>query len=191
VADGEDERLLADLRAGRRGACAALIHRHYQGVYRFLLHLTRDVALAEDLTQETFATAWEKIGSFAGRSAPGTWLHRIAYGKFVDGRRRLRRGAEVQDCLRQRTATTQTATPLDALIADDQVRHLYAVLHRLEAREQVLLVLHYLQGLSYRELAVVLDEPANTVKWRVRAALEQLRVLFAEGEKHHEHKPIP
>src|SRR5262245_7232022 len=152
VAASEDERLLAAIRAGRREACAALVRAHYAGVYRFLLHLTRDVALAEDLTQDTFATAWEKIGSFAGRSALGTWLHRIAYGKFVGVRRRRRGGAEPHGRLRHR-AGAETATPLDAAIADDQTRHLYVLLHRLEPRDQALLVLHYLQGLRYRELA--------------------------------------
>ncbi len=190
MADSEDERLLADLRAGRREACAALIHAHYQGVYRFLLHLTHDAALAEDLTQETFAAAWEKVGAFAGRSALGTWLHRIAYGKFVDVRRRSRRGAEVYDVVRRRTAPADTATPLDALIADDQTRRLYALLPRLDPRDRALLVLHYLQGLSYRDLAAVVDEPVNTVKWRVREALGRLRALFAGGTKRHEHKPI-
>lgn len=155
MAASEDERLLADIRAGRHEACADLIHTHYQGVYRFLLHLTRDVALAEDLTQETFLTVWEKIGSFAGRPSIATWLHRIAYGKFVDARRRARRGLEVHDRVRQQTPSAAWTTPLDEVIADDQTRHLYAVLHRLEPRDQALLVLHYLQGLSYRDMADV------------------------------------
>ena len=81
-----DRELLDGIRAGRRDACAALIHDHYRAIYRFLLHLTRGEAEAEDLTQETFATVWEKISSFAGRSSLRTWLHRIAYGKFVDAR---------------------------------------------------------------------------------------------------------
>jgi RNA polymerase sigma-70 factor, ECF subfamily len=190
VVSREDERLLAAIRAGRRDACAALVHAHYQAVYRFLLHLTRDVPLAEDLTQEAFATAWEKIGSFAGRSSLRTWLHRIAYAKFVDARRRSRRGAELRGLLRQRAEGAVTASPLDAVTADDQSRHLYALLQRLEPHDQALLVLHYLQGLSYREMAAALDEPANTVKWRVRAALGQLRALFAGGAKRHEQEPV-
>jgi RNA polymerase sigma-70 factor (ECF subfamily) len=190
VADRDDERLLADLRAGRREACAALVHDHYQAVYRLLLHLTRDQALAEDLTQETFAAAWEKVAAFEGRSSLGTWLHRIAYGKFVDARRRARVGSEVHSFLRQRAPAAETATPLDAAIAGDQARHLYMLLHRLDPRDRGLLMLHYLQGMSYRDMAVVVDESANTVKWRVRAALERLRDLFAEGARRHEREPI-
>jgi RNA polymerase sigma-70 factor (ECF subfamily) len=190
VVASEDERLLADIRAGRREACADLIHAHYQGVYRFLLHLTRDVALAEDLTQETFVTVWEKIGSFAGRSSIATWLHRIAYGKFVDARRRARRGLAVHDLVGRQTPSAAWTTPLDEVIADDQTRHLYTVLHRLEPRDQALLVLHYLQGLSYRDMAVVLDESANTLKWRVRVALARLRTSFTGEANRHEHESI-
>jgi RNA polymerase sigma-70 factor (ECF subfamily) len=190
VADLDDERLLADIRAGRRAACAALVHAHYERVYRFLLHLARDAALAEDLTQDTFATVWEKIAGFEGRSSLLTWLHRIAYGKFVDARRRSRRGAEVRELVQRHAPAAETVTPLDAVIADDQSRQLYALLHRLEPRDQAVLVLHYLQGLSYREMALVVDEPANTVKWRVCTALERLRALFAEGARRHEREPI-
>jgi RNA polymerase sigma-70 factor (ECF subfamily) len=190
VTDAGDERLLADLRVGRREACAALIHAHYQAIYRFLLHLTRDVALAEDLTQDTFATAWEKVGSFAGRSSLRTWLHRIAHGKLVDVRRRSRRGAEIHEQVGRQAARAESAGPLDAVIADDQARHLFEQLQRLEPDDRTLLVLHYLQGLSYRDLAGVVDEPVNTVKWRVREALEQLRALFAEEAHRREHEPI-
>jgi RNA polymerase sigma-70 factor (ECF subfamily) len=190
VAAAEDERLLADIRAGRPGACAELIHEHYQGVYRFLVHLTRDVQLAEDLTQDTFVTVWEKIGSFAGRSSVATWLNRIAFGKFVDGRRRARRGLEVHNTVCQRASSTTWTTPLDEVIADDQTRRLYAVLHLLEPRDQALLVLHYLQGLSYRDMADVFGEPANTLKWRIRAALAQLRTLFSREANRHEQKSV-
>src|SRR5262245_24922122 len=93
VAEHSDQRLVSAIQAGRREACAELVHAHYQGIYRYLLHLTRNLTQAEDLTQETFATAWEKIGTFEGRSALGTWLHRIAHGKFVDARRAGRRAA--------------------------------------------------------------------------------------------------
>ena len=99
-----DRDLLDGIRAGRREDCARLIHDHYQAIYRFLLHLTRCEAEAEDLTQETFAAAWEKIGAFEGRSTLRTWLHRIAYGKFVDGRRAGRRSAALMEGLKERGA---------------------------------------------------------------------------------------
>ena len=84
----DERRLLEAVRVGSREAAEAVVHRHHAGVYRFLLHLTRDPDRAEDLTQETFTSAWRRLGGFAGRSGLGTWLHRIAFAKFVDAQRR-------------------------------------------------------------------------------------------------------
>ena len=176
-----DRELLEGIRAGRREACARLIHEHYPAIYRFLLHLARDAAEAEDLTQETFAAAWEKIAAFEGRSALCTWLHRIAYGKFVDARRAGRRSAALAERLRRREPAAAPC-PVEAAVRDDEARRLYAALQRVDAPDRVLLVLHYLQGLSYREMADVTGEPAGTLKWRTSLALDRMRTLLAAEE---------
>ncbi|MGH7140292.1 MAG: RNA polymerase sigma factor, partial [Pirellulales bacterium] len=72
MVERDEQRDWQDLRDGRPEVCAELVRANYQAVYRFLVHLTRDVHRAEDLTQETFATAWERIASFEGRAAPST-----------------------------------------------------------------------------------------------------------------------
>jgi RNA polymerase sigma-70 factor, ECF subfamily len=176
---GPDElRLVSDLRAGRPEACAELVRAHYQAVYRFLAHLCRDAHRAEDLTQETFAAAWEKIATFQGRSSLATWLHRIAYTKFLDARRAERRAAGAFE--RRTGPAAPPAGPLDVAAADDEARRLYRALDELDAPERALLVLHYLQGLSYREMAAVLGEPTGTVKWRTAEALSRLRALLGD-----------
>jgi RNA polymerase sigma-70 factor (ECF subfamily) len=185
VTEPDDQRLVKNLRAGRPEACAAVVRAHYPGVYRFLVHLTRDVHQAEDLTQETFAAAWEKSATFQGRATLATWLHRIAYTKFIDARRAERRAA----ALRARLPRPEVPPPdpFDSVAADDEARRLYRALERLEVPERVVLVLHYLQGLSYRETAAVLDEPTGTVKWRTREALNRLRSLL--GDEVPDHAP--
>jgi RNA polymerase sigma-70 factor (ECF subfamily) len=183
VTKPDEQRLLNDLRAGSPEACAELVRGHYQAVYRWLVHLTRDVHEAEDLTQETFAAAWEKLATFQGRATLATWLHRIAYTKFVDARRAQRRAHGMRE--RLAIPTAPAPDPLDAVLADDEARHLYRLLQGLDAPDRTVLVLHYLQGLSYREMAAVLDEPPGTVKWRTREALERLRALLADEVSDH------
>ena len=160
-----------------------LIHEHYAAIYRFLLHLVRDAAEAEDSTQETFVSAWRKIAAFEGRSALGTWLHRIAYGKFVDARRAGRRSAALAERLRER-GPAASPCPVEAAAQDDEARRLYAALERVDAADRVLLVLHYFQGLSYREMAEVTGEPAGTIKWRTSVALDRMRTLLTAEESH-------
>jgi RNA polymerase sigma-70 factor (ECF subfamily) len=138
---------------------------------------------AEDLTQETFATAWEKIATFQGRSTLSTWLHRIAYTKFIDAQRAQQRAEEMRE--RLNSPKVPPSNPLDTVMADDEARHLYRALHELDAPERTLLVLHYLQGLSYREMASVLAEPLGTVKWRTSEALNELRALLSDEVPDH------
>ncbi len=183
VTKPDDQRMLNDLRAGRSEACGEVIRGHYQAVYRFLVHMTRDVHEAEDLTQETFTAAWQRIGAFEGRATLATWLHRIAYTKFIDAQRAARRNARLQE--RLTSLQTSSDDPSDSVAADDESRRLYQALHGLEGQDRALLVLHYLQGLSYREMSSVLDEPTGTVKWRTSEALNRLRSLLTDEVSHH------
>ncbi len=178
MTSNDEECLLRGLRAGRPEASAELVRVHYQAVYRLLAHLTRDVHRAEDLTQETFITALEKIGGFQQKSSLGTWLHRIAYTKFVDSQRTRQRVDGLLDRVGQSQA--RSVDPLDAAAADEEAKKLHQALDALEESDRSVLVLHYLQGLSYREMSVVLDEPSGTVKWRTHLALERLRELLPE-----------
>jgi RNA polymerase sigma-70 factor (ECF subfamily) len=160
-----------------------LVRAHYEAVYRFLVHLTSDVHQAEDLTQETFAAAWEKIATFQGRATLATWLHRIAYTKFIDAQRAERRAAGMLE--RLTSPNVPPSDPFDTVTADDEAQRLYRALHALDTPERTLLVLHYLQGLSYREMAAVLDEPTGTVKWRTGEALNCLRALLCDEVSDH------
>ena len=183
------ERLLVRrIRAGEREACAELVRSHHVAVYRLLLHLSRDAHAAEDLTQEAFATAWLNIGGFNGSASLATWLHRIAYCKFIDWRRRAEvrgRGArggsadgDAADAVRQLAAAAPG--PLDELLAGESAQRLSRAVGALEECERQVIVLHYFQGLSFREAAVVLGRPAGTVKWQVSRALCRLRERLHE-----------
>lgn len=178
--DEDERRLLESVRAGVREAAEALVHRHHAGVYRFLLHLTRDADRADDLTQETFAAAWRRIGGFGGRSSLATWLHRIAFARFVDARRgRLRAEATIERLGRIRPAST-VADPSAALLDDERARRLYEAVQALDEPERVAVVLHYFQGLSLREVAGVVGRPIGTIKWRTSRALARLRERLGE-----------
>jgi RNA polymerase sigma-70 factor (ECF subfamily) len=176
VTQPDDLRLLRLLRARDREGCAEFVRAHYQAVYRFLAHLTRDVHQAEDLTQETFAAALEKISGFEGRASLATWLHRIAYTRFIDAHRAELRSEKTFE--RVRSSMSSAVDPLDTVSAGEEAQRLYRTLHALDTPERTVLVLHYLQGLSYREMSAVLEEPTGTLKWRTTAALDQLRNLL-------------
>lgn len=160
--DRSERRILKALRDGRREAYVSVIDAHYRSVYRFLLFLGRDAHLAEDLTQEVFASAWRAIGGFRGNSSIRTWLHRIAYHAFVDARRRSNR---------DKTAASRAGyddgvaeDPLAGIVADEHLTHVARALQDLDFEDRTVLLLHYADGLSYREMAQTLGRPDGTLK---------------------------
>ena len=170
---------LKDLRQGRRQAYEAVVLQHYRSIYRFMAYLTRDTGLAEELTQETFASAWANIDSFKGRASPGTWLHRIAYRKFIDSTRRLKLETTLMNGLEpQNEAAAEASDPLHQLTVDENYRLLYEAMRRLKSSDYMVIVLHYIQGLSFRQVAKVLDQPVGTVKWQTSRALKKLKAYL-------------
>jgi RNA polymerase sigma-70 factor (ECF subfamily) len=175
-----DKRLVRRIVAGEHDACAALVRAHHAAVYRFLVRLCRNAATAEDLTQETFLAAWTRIGTFKGTASLATWLHQIAYHKFVDWQRKPRL-ATVEHDGTEATGDSPVG-PLAAVIADEQAARLERAVGRLEPVDREVIVLHYLQGFSFEQMAAVQDQPPGTVKWRTSQALERLRALLEKGQ---------
>ena len=166
-----------DDRAASRRACEILVRRHYKLIYRFLAHLTRDVNWAEDLTQDTFAAAWTSFSQMRKPASFKAWLHRIAYRKFIDSRRRVHRDMALAEKLKHEIPAAEGyPNPLHVLSAEQRTRQLYSAISDLEEPKRLAIVLHYVQGLSLRETAGVLAEPIGTTKWRVSQALRELKV---------------
>ncbi len=171
-----ERRILKALREGRREAYEEIIDTHYASIYRLLLFLTRDASVAEDLTQEVFASAWAAIEGFRGDASVKTWLRRIAYNLFLDAQRRHKRDASLAGQVGADDVGV-AADPLSRIMTEEHLHRMYRAMDDLEDQERAILLLHYLDGLSYREMARVLHQPAGTLKWMTHDALETLRAL--------------
>lgn len=166
-----DPRTLARAREGDLAAFEDLV-RTYQGdVWRFAYHLTRDRALAEDVTQEAFLRAFRFLRSFRGDSKFTSWLFRIARNCGMDAIR-----ARKTHQTREYPAPTGPSDPearaeLDAALASVSEQH----------REPFLLIEVF--GLSYQEAADVLQLKVGTVKSRMhRARLSLMSALAVEED---------
>lgn len=163
------------IRAAAEGDLDAfdVLVRHYQEpVWRFLCSLVRDRALAEDLTQETFLRAFDRLGSFAFRSRFSTWLFTVARNLGIDALRRRER----RDLLLVRLGPH--APPEDPHLGTE----VGTALDALSAKLREALVLVEVMGFSCREAGAILDIPEGTVKSRLHHARAQLVAWFeAEG----------
>lgn len=172
---------LKDMRKGSRRAYEAVVSQHYQSIYSFMVYLSRNTSLAEDLTQETFVSAWSNIDNFNGHATLKTWFHQIAYHKFIDSQRQTKRETDLKSKLNQRIADfTETQNPLYKLMKDEHSILLHMAIQKLKPYEYLLIVLHYFQGLSFRQMDKVLDEPIGTIKWRTSKALKKLKYFLTD-----------
>lgn len=161
--------------------CKEIICQNYREIYRFALYLTEERVAAEDLTQETFMAAWARADTYRAESTVKTWLHRIAYNKFVDSKRELnRQNSFLARYEENRLKDSDCPDPFQKVMVNDELRALYKAMHRLEEPDYICVLLHYVQGFSFRQVAAILDKPAGTVKWQINKALKNLRKFLAD-----------
>jgi RNA polymerase sigma-70 factor, ECF subfamily len=178
-----DGRLLRGLRTGDPAARGRLLEDIYPRLFAYLCHLCGDRDRAADLAQETAMRMWRALPDLEYRSLPSllSWAHRVAHSTYVDARR-----AERDEMPLDAAALVSSGEPLAARAAahldGDAAR---AAVVRLPEHYRQVVVLRFLQGLSYREVAGALDIPPGTVRSRLAKALELLRRDLSGEERDH------
>ena len=182
--DETDEQLMRRFQRGEARAFETLMLRHRTPVYAFLLRLTGERTRAEDLVQETFLRLVKGAAAWEPRAAVRTWLFTIARNLAADeARRAVFRRAEPLDAPGPRGAAQAPADdPPPDRAADSALLRpkLEAALAALPAEQREVFLLREHAGLRFHEIAKVTGTPENTVKSRMRYALEALRQKLAE-----------
>ena len=135
-------------------------------------------ATAEDATQAAFLTAWLRLGDLREPAAFGTWLRRIVRTECV---RVLRRRKLVTQPLDEATSLPTGEGPWEALLAQELKTDVTRALATLPESDRVVLTLHYMSGLSYRELANFLELPLTAVKKRLFSARRRMRRVVEQS----------
>jgi RNA polymerase sigma-70 factor (ECF subfamily) len=171
-----DDELIAKIAAGNRLAMQVLYARHHTRVYRFLLRLVGNDAVAEDLTSDVFLSVWRQADRFEGRSAVTTWLLAIArYKALAELRRRPAALSEGEN--------EGIAEPADDPEVALQAKHRGEILRRclgqLSREHREIIDLVYYHEKSVQEVAGIVGIPSNTVKTRMFYARRRLSELLA------------
>ena len=156
--------------AGDVRAFERLYREHVGRVYGLCLRMTRDPAMAEDCTQETFINAWKALGRFETRSSLGTWLHRIAVNAALAKRRKA--SSVVESPLEDDEETVESDWTLETPV---EVNEIEAAIERLPDGARDVLVLHAIYGYSHIEAAEMLGVAEGTCKAQLHRARSLLR----------------
>ena len=189
----EDESdLLARARGGDRSAFGALVRLYQRRVYAAALHVTGNHADAEDVAQETFVRAYRGLASFDGRADFFTWLYRIAINTALNRLRSGRRTRALADAGAAEVAQlggkpedlgAPRYAPDEQAALTQEVRTVLEAVAALSPTLRVTLLLATVEGLSHKQIAVVLDVPEGTVAWRVNEARRLLRERLGGAPK--------
>ena len=153
---------------GSRPAFEALYRRHVGRIYALCLRLTGNPADAEESTQDAFVRAWQKLGSFRGSSAFGTWLYRIAVNESLTSKRRV---ARPQPYLYLVETISSVAAAKEVYLDE-----LEKAIVRLPDGARRVFVLVAVYGFSHREVARMLGIATGTSK----AQFHRARKLLTE-----------
>jgi len=200
---GRDEaELVVELQAGSETAFDWLVTHYHGPVYNLILGMLGDVADAADSTQEVFLKAFRGIRGFRSGSSLKTWLYRIAIREALNHRRWFKRHLQKNVSIDAEPAEGHAhidvedlgASPFEQL-ATREIQH--AVQHALHQVPDVFrsaVILRDLEGLSYEEVAEVLECSVGTVKSRIlrgrRALREILEPLLGDRESHRQAQPV-
>ena len=160
-------------------AYGELVRRHQSQVRNFLRKLCRDHELADDLAQDCFIHAWEKLHTFSGHGSFIGWMLKVAYTTFLQSKRKSSR----YDQILEKMGHASEAGGSTHTVESDELGDLDKFMAVLTEEERSVMILSYACGLSHREIGDAADMPIGTVKSIIFRGKEKIRERF-EIEDH-------
>src|SRR6187402_373783 len=194
--DASDEVLMVRYQRGDREAFALLVNRHSKQIYNFVLRQLRTPALCEDVTQEVFMRLVQNAAEFKHEARFSTWLYTIARNLCIDQLRKLSHRRHLS--LDQREGNQPDAQLLGETISDpsplssaehnalsSEVRSsIVRAVDSLPDEQREVFLLREVASLPFRDIAEITGVGENTVKSRMRYALDRLKDALSDFEEY-------
>ena len=192
--DPPDETLMLRYQQGDRTAFAVLVRRHQQPLFNFALRQVRVPQVAEDVVQETFVRVVQNAAEFKHEARFTTWVYTITRNLCIDQlrKRALRKHPSLDESrgeegdgptLGEQTADPRASVEREATGTELKERIARAV-DKLPDEQREVFLMREISNLPFKEIAEITGVPENTVKSRMRYALERLQEALAEYEEY-------
>lgn len=176
-----DEMLVRQVQRGDKAAFDLLVRKYQHRVAKLVSRFVRDRSEVEDVTQEAFIKAYRAIGGFRGESAFYTWLYRIAVNTAKNYLESLGRrppstdmDMETAEFVDSADGLREQATPERQMLTDEIAGTVNRVIEQLPGDLRTAITLREIEGMSYEEIAEVMDCPIGTVRSRIFRAREAI-----------------
>lgn len=176
-----DESLAVQVQSGSPEAFSELVRRFERPIVSLIARIVRDRALAQDLAQDAFVRAWQKIASYDPERPFRSWMFKIAHNLAIDELRRRQLDTvplEQPDGeglgLLGRIEDPAAQDPGERLDRERAIAHLESALASLRPSYREVILLRFREGLAYEEIAEIMDLPLGTVKTHIYRARKEL-----------------
>lgn len=184
----DDGRLIAECLAGDQGAFGVLVSRYQDRLFNTVYRVLDNLEDAQDVTQESFVSAYQSLASYKGDAQFFTWLYRIAMNAAISLRRKRRATISLDSTKGPAIAfhpvdESRDSQPGAALERSENEAQLRWALSRLSVEHRAVIVLKDIEDLRYEEIAEILKIPIGTVRSRLHRARLELRELLERFEQ--------
>jgi RNA polymerase sigma-70 factor, ECF subfamily len=186
----EDFRLVSLAQKGDLRAYDELVIRHRGKIFAMIRNMIKNDADAWDLSQDVFIKAWQALPRFEARARFSTWLYRISHNVVYDWvrKRKIESAGELNDEIfdrdridaSARTAPSVVDSPDEALAHSELRKKISDALDKLSPEHREAVILKDVQGLSYKEIADVMECTLGTVMSRLFYARQKLQTLLKD-----------
>lgn len=176
----QNSKLIIKAQEGRQSAYKDLLNLYWNDVHTFQLSRIQDENLAEDITIQTFSKAFDKLELYKHNYSFKSWLLSISKNLHIDEMRKRKTVTISLDDEREHSQSIQddSPSPEDQLIIKQNLAELLVYIKQLKPHYQKVIHLRYFQEMSYKEIAVFIEEPINNVKVRLLRAKKILSEII-------------
>jgi len=161
---------------GNPQSFARLYDMHVDRIYRYILYRVSDVGVTEDLTQEVFFKAYKAIHKFKRMRSPFVaWLMTIAHNLVIDYYRSSKHELPLEDNIVNADSTT---SPQKIAEARFEQQRLQKAIRQLRPEQQQVIILHFIEGFEYSEIAALLRKSEGAIRVIQHRALKELRCIL-------------
>ena len=176
----DQENIIARARRGDADAFEQLVVAYRDQVFRLALRMCGSEADADEVAQEAFLSAWKALPNFRGESQFSTWLYQLTTHAAIDLMRREKRQIAADD-IPEVSAADPAPSPQQQAEQSEQREIVRDAILQLAPEQREVVVLRFMEELSYEEIGAVLKLPSGTVKSRLNRAKAQLKEILSKS----------
>ncbi|MFO7862405.1 MAG: RNA polymerase sigma factor [Salinivirgaceae bacterium] len=174
-ATNQQEKLIEQCKKGSRKAQFELYKQHCKALYNASLRIVQDTQEAEDIMQEAFLTAFEKLETYKGEVPIGAWLRRIAVNRSLDALRKRKLDFEVQDEIKDEPVEQETEPDTNI-----DIQTIKKCIGQLPDNYRTVLTLYLIEGYDHEEISTILKISNSTSRSQYARARKKLQTFIRE-----------